>query len=227
MRLIAIATVLALCAPALSSQAQQLVAVRNVAARAGYHYSWSPDNASIVLSRSGIVVVLRPGAPVYQVNDHQEVADAAPAFAHGDLFVTSSLAAHLQALAERADPAPQATDALSPTDTFAHQAISLEARQLQGAEALAVDGSAPPNAPVIITLLAIVSADIPTILVSRHELVTDVNGRYSGVIPVASAYERGTLLRVVATSVSGAGSASAQLVTSQPNAGIDVPLEHE
>ena len=114
---------------------------------------------------------------------------------------------------------------LAQSDAPARSTISLEARQLQGAEAIYVEGSAPPNLSVTITLLATVSSDIPTIVVSRHDVVTDVNGRFGAVIPIASAYERGTLLEVLATSAAGTGSASARLVTGAPNEGVVVPLE--
>jgi len=110
-------------------------------------------------------------------------------------------------------------------DRPAQGAITLEARQLQGSEAIDVEGTAPSGAPVTITLLAMLSTDLPTILVSRHDVVTDVNGRFRAVIPAASAYERGTLLRVVATSLPGVRPASAQLVIGAPNAGVSIPLE--
>lgn len=227
MRTIALGTALALSIPALPAGAAPLVSVKDAAAHDGYRYTWSPDAANVVLSRAGIVIVLRPGAQVYQVNDRDEVADAAPSYAHGDLFVTPSLADRLQVLARRYSPtAGQGKDRIATADQSAQGTISLEARQLQGAESIAVEGTAPPNAPVTITLLAIVSSEVPTIVVSRHEIVTDVSGRFGAVIPIASAYERGTLLRVIATSLPGVASASAQLITGAPNDGVDVPLEH-
>ena len=103
--------------------------------------------------------------------------------------------------------------------------LSLDVRQHQGAEALDVSGVAPPNAPVTITLLATVSTDVPTIVVSRQDVVTDVNGRFGAVVPIASAYERGTILRIVATSLPGVIPASAQFVINAPNSGVTVPLE--
>lgn len=113
----------------------------------------------------------------------------------------------------------------STTDGAVHGQLSLEARQLQGAEAVTVEGNAPANAQVTITLWATVSPDVPTIVVSRHAVVTDVTGRFGAVIPIASAYERGTLLTIVATSATGA-SASAHLVTDAPNAGASVPFDN-
>jgi hypothetical protein len=129
-------------------------------------------------------------------------------------------------LARRFSPtAARSADALAQASSTAPGAITMEARQLQGAEAIDVSGTAPAGAPVTITLLAVVSSDLPTIVVSRHDIVTDVDGRYEATIPVASAYERGTILRVVATSAPGVASASAQLVEEAPNAGVTVPLE--
>jgi hypothetical protein len=116
---------------------------------------------------------------------------------------------------------------LAQSDSVAHGAIALEASQHQGAEAIDVTGSAPPNSPVTITLLATVSTDVPTIVVSRQDVVTDVNGRFGAVIPIASAFERGTILRIVATSLPGVIPASAQLVINAPNAGVNVPLEQK
>ena len=223
---IALATALAISLPALTAGASAQVSLRNVAAQAGYRYDRSPVDSTVVLVRAGTAVVFRPGTLVYQVNDHLEVAKVLPRLSHGDLYVTPALAAHLEALARRNSPAaaPSAQHIAS-TDTSAHGTVSLEARQLQGAEAIDVEGAAPPNAPVTITLLATVSYDVPTIVVSRHDVVTDVNGRFGAVIPIASAYERGTLLEVLATSVPGVGSASANLVTGMPNKGVIVPLE--
>jgi hypothetical protein len=129
-------------------------------------------------------------------------------------------------LARRLSPtAAHSADAASPAEATAQGSITMEARQLQGAEAISVNGSAPAGVPVTITLLAVVSSDIPTIVVSRNDVVTDANGRFNAIIPIASAYERGTLLRVVATSTSGISSATSQLVMDPPNNGVTVPLE--
>lgn len=218
--------VIALGLPALPAGAQQREAVSTVAAHSGYVYRWSTQGSVVVLSRPGIVVVLRPGSRLYQVNDHSEVADAAPSYSRGDLYVTPALAGHLEALARRLSPtAAHSAETLSTTDASARGAITMEARQLQGAEAINVEGSAPAGAPVTITLLAVVSSDLPTVVVSRHDVVTDANGRFGAIIPIASAYERGTVLRVVATSSPGVASATSQLVMQAPNNGVTVPLE--
>jgi Copper amine oxidase N-terminal domain len=218
--------VLALGLPALPAGAQSREPLATVAAHSGYTYQWSPDNAAVVLSRPGIVVVLRPGSQVYEVNDHDEIANAAPSYSRGDLFVTTSLARHLQALSRRFSPAAvHGAETISSVDADAHGSITMEARQLQGAEAISVAGSAPAGVPVTITLLAVLSSDLPTAVVSRNDVVADANGRYEVIIPIASAYERGTLLRVVATSSPGVTAAQTQLVVQAPNTGVTVPLE--
>jgi hypothetical protein len=222
----ALATALAFALPALPAGAADRVPLHHVASQAGYQYRWSPVGSSLVLYRPGTVVVLWPGAHVYQVNDHDEVADVAPSYSQGDLFVTPSLASHLEALARRTSPAAVAGAGSSSTfDRTAQGAITLEARHLQGSEAIDVEGTAPAGAPVTITLLAMVSPDVPTILVSRHDIVPDVNGRFGAVIPIASAFERGTILKILATSVSGVAQAQAQIITDAPNAGVSVPLD--
>lgn len=221
----ALATAAILALPALAAGAADNVPMHSVAAQAGYQYRWSPVGSALVLSRPGTVVVLRPGAQVYQVNDHDEVANSAPSYSRGELYVSPELAGHLQALARRTSPAAAADANSSSTyDRPVHGAITLEARQLQGFEAIDVEGTAPAGAPVTLTLLALLSPDVPTVLVSRHDVVTDVNGRFGAVVPIASAYERGTLFRVLATSLTGIASAQAQLVTDAPNLGVTIPL---
>lgn len=151
---------------------------------------------NVVLSRPGIVVVPRPGALVYTAFARRNSPAAA---------TSAEIAANVVAQA----PA----------------ALTLEARQLPGTEAIYVAGNAPANSQVTITLLATVSTDIPTILVSRHNVGTDGTGRFGAVIPIASAFERGTVLHIVATSASGIAPAQAQLITGAPNEGASVPLE--
>ena len=106
------------------------------------------------------------------------------------------------------------------------QGLSLTAQPIAGSEAISVSGNAPPGSPVTITLLATISQDIPTIVVSRHVVLPDSSGNYQVRIPVAAAYERGTLLRVFAASA-GQTSGAVQLVVGPPNGGVAVPLEQE
>lgn len=115
--------------------------------------------------------------------------------------------------------------ALSPVIASA-AGVTLNATPIAGSEAISVSGNAPPGSAVTITLLATFSQDIPTVVVSRHVVQPDASGNYQARIPVAAAYEGGTLLHVFATSA-GESSATAQLVVGPPNGGVIVPLERE
>ena len=110
------------------------------------------------------------------------------------------------------------------TVALATSAIELEARQLKGSEAISVTGRTTPNARMTLALYATISSDLPDVLVSRHEARSDENGRFGAVIPIASAYQRGTLLRVLAISATGA-TGDAHLSLDAPNAGIAVPFD--
>lgn len=110
------------------------------------------------------------------------------------------------------------------TVALATSAIELEARQLKGSEAISVTGSTAPNVRTTLSLYATISSDLPDVLVSRHDVQSDKNGRFGAVIPIASAYQRGTLLRVLAISATGA-TGDAHLSLDAPNAGIAVPFD--
>ncbi len=202
--------------------AQQADSLAALAARSGYIFQWLLPDRSVSLSRPGMLIVLRPGVVLYDVNDHVEVADRAPVTNHGDLLISPALAARLRTLANmgRSSTAPARSTILgSQAVQTAGGAVALEARALEGSEAVVVNGQTPGSAPVTITLFAIISPDLPTVFVSRHDIQTDQNGRFSGVIPIAADYMRGTVLRIVATSASGVSPATAQIVIGQPSPG--------
>lgn len=216
--------------PAIAAGAQSGVPLATVAARAGLAYRWLGPERSVSLSRPGLVVVLRPGETLYDVNDRVEIADRAPRYAGGDLVVDQSLAAHIERLASRLRPdrrttrsaslrPPAATASSGPQRTFSG-AIQIEARHLPGSEAIAVNGQAPPGAPVTITLLATLSPDIPTVLVSRSDVQTDVNGRFGAIISTAPDYLRGSTIEVLATSAPGVAPASAHVTLGAPEPGF-------
>ncbi len=209
--------------PAIAAGAQSGVPLATVAARAGLAYRWLGPERSVSLSRPGLVVVLRPGETLYDVNDRVEIAGRAPRYAGGDLVVDQSLAAHIERLARTTRSAslrpPAATAGSGPQRTFSG-AIQIEARHLPGSEAIAVNGQAPPGAPVTITLLATLSPDIPTVLVSRSDVQTDVNGRFGAIISTAPDYLRGSTIEVLATSAPGVAPASAHVTLGAPEPGF-------
>jgi hypothetical protein len=209
-----------------TAQAQSTsISLDAIAARSSYTLHWLLPERSIQLSRPGLVIVIRPGDRLYEVNNRVEVTDAAPAYVNGDMLISSTLASRLQRLA-----ALTATRASAAGMHFAAEAaqpggsITVDVRPARGAEALSINGRAPAGSPVTITLLATISPDLPTVVVSRHDVQPDANGQFQAVISNAPDYLRGSLLQVVATSA-GASPASATVTLGQPNAGVAVPFD--
>jgi hypothetical protein len=202
------------------------------AVRDGYVVQWLFPERSVSLSRPGMAIVVRPGAVMYTVNDHVEFTDTPPRYVNGDLLVSSTLIARLARLAQsggaamRREPGTASVPfASAVVQTSASGPITIDVRPQPGSEAIAVTGHTPAAAPVTITLLATFSVEIPTVVVSRHDVQPDVSGNFNATIPIAAAFARGTLLRIVAASVAGTTPASAQLVVGLPNEGVKVPIE--
>jgi len=200
-----------------------------IAAHNGYNVQWLLPERSVRLYRPGLVIVIRPGAIQYEVNTRVEFTDAAPRYVNGDLLVTSSLAARLSRLASIAAvatmPAPGVRFAQAPPVTSVSGPITLDVRPQAGSEALNVTGHAPSTAPVTITLLATISSDLPTVVVSRHDVQPDANGQFQATISIASDYLRNSTIRVLATSSAGATPAQATVTVNAPNAGVTVPFD--
>jgi hypothetical protein len=168
---------------------------------------------------------------MYFVNSRVEFTETPPRYVNGDLVISSTLAARLDRLARLAAVMQQQRyggPALRvSSEPPASGPITIDVRPQPGSEAVSVTGHAPSTAPVTITLLATFSYDVPTVVVSRHDVQPDVNGNFSAEVPIAPSFARGTILRVLATSVAGTTPASAQLVVGSPNSGVIVPLEYE
>jgi len=236
MRSLALALALVLAAPLSAMGAWQVLSLASVAKQNGYTFAWLGPERAVTLSRQGMVIVLRPGAVLYDVNSHVEIADIAPvATRSGDLLISPWLAGRLRALARVASTAaPAPAGPVSGTARGAaaapavlRGAISLQAVQVQDTQNLAVAGQAPPNAPITLTLLDTLSQDLPTVILSRHDVQSDITGHFDAVVPVASDYLPGTLVTVVATSLPEITPASAYLRLETPNAGVSLPLDRE
>lgn len=201
------------------------VSLSAVAAKDGYTLRWMLPERSAALYRPGVVIVLRPGAILYEVNDRVEVSDAAPRYINGDLIVSQRFATRLGELAV-SRPASIARDGAGPaTAPNFTGALAVEMQPLAGDEAVTINGQAPAGAPVTLTLLATISSDLPTVVVSRHDVQPDVNGRFSATVPIASDYTRGSILRVLATSAPGVTPATAQVYVGPPNGAMTLPLD--
>jgi len=213
----------------------QGIALASLARSAGLQYEWLAATRAVQLSGPGIVLVVRPGDNLYEVNDRVEVTATAPLYLSNDIYVSRALANHIATLARQAQQlvgeqiaqAERAADAVRSEAVVAQiqGTILLTVVPLKGAEALLVTGQAPPAVPVRITLLATLSSDIPNVLLSRHDLTAGPDGKFQAIVPIAPDYMKGTFLHVLATSVPGVVSASTQLVVDAPNAGVKVPAE--
>lgn len=225
MRSLAAAIILVAILPIHAQAGTQVISLASVAAQNGYTLRWLGPERSVSLTRDGTEIVLRPGQAIYDVNAHVEVADVPPvATRSGDVLISSWLAGRLRALARHSTPAASAPVPVRVLAGGVPQgSIVLHARQLDDEQSLAVAGEAPPNVPVTITLLATLAPDLPTVVLSRHDVQSDVTGRFEAVVSVASDYMPGTLVTVLATSVGDISPASAYLRLVTPNAGATVP----
>jgi len=181
------------------------------------------------------VLVIRPGDNLYEVDDRVEVTAVTPRYISNDIYVSRKLANHINQLAWQAQRLASIQEAQAASIVNAmlqqvnapelHGTIVLNVTQLQGAEALLVTGTAPPSAPVRITLLATLSSDVPNVLLSRHDLTAGPDGKFQAIVPIAPDYMRDSFIHVLATSSPGVTSASSQLLIHSANFGINVPVE--
>jgi hypothetical protein len=221
------------------ASAEAGIPLASVARSANLQYDWLTATRAVQLSGPGIVLVIRPGDYLYDVNDRVEVASVAPYYASNDIYVTPALAKHITSLARQAQWAESAQEArfakaaaieVNQERTEAivgtmEGSIVISATQLKGAEAVLITGQAPPLAPVLITLLATLSSELPNVLLSRHQTTAGPDGKFQAILPIAPDYWRDTFIHVLATSSPGVTPASAQLLVQEPNAGVKVPAD--
>jgi hypothetical protein len=228
---------LLLATPHASAAGSQEVPLASVARSAHLDYAWLGAARALQLSGPGIVFVIRPGDYVYDVNDRVEVTAVLPRYVSNDIYVSKKLADHIISLARQAQVAEQQSEARlanaaaaaanqARTDVIvgeAQGAIVLQATQLNGAEALLITGQAPPTLPVMITLLATLSPEIPNVLLSRQTLTAGPDGKFQGIVPISPDYMRDTFVHVLATSLPGVTSANTELLLHEPNPDAHVP----
>lgn len=223
-----------LATPGLAVAAQQGVPLASVARVANLQYEWLAAQRAVQLSCPGLVLIIRPGDQLYEINDRVEVASSTPYYSANDIYVSRALASHIEALASQAwlavseaqNRARQAAlEEESSVTPELHGTIVLQVKPLKGAEALLITGQAPPSAPIRITLLGTLSYALPNVLLSRHDITSGPDGTFQAVVPIGPDYFEGTYIHVLATSVPGVASASAQVTILPPNAGVRVPPE--
>ena len=205
------------------------VSLSRVAAQSGYALTWLGAERSVEISKPGMLIVIRPGQSLFEVNDRIETTAVAPRYADNDLYISKSFANRIAQLARQPELPRGAFQSADLGRTVVAQssavkgAIQMEVHPLPGSEAIIVSGHAPPNAPVTITLYATFSTDLPTVVLTRNDAHPDASGRFSTIVPIAPDYFRGSHIDVLASSLPGVTAATAQYVVGPPNANAVVP----
>jgi hypothetical protein len=213
-------------APVLSDQE---IALARVAAQLGYGYAYLGVEDAVQLTRPGLVVLIRPGEKLIDVNDRTETVDVSPRFSRDDLYVSDSFVERLRRLAEKYPVASSRIEGqpavLSPSSVMQAGAITLDVRQIAGSQSLSVSGKAPASVPITLTLKETFWTEIPDVVLNRTEITADAAGHFETVVPVAPGFLRGGILTLTASSFPRITVASAQLVLKAPNDGVDVPAQ--
>jgi hypothetical protein len=199
------------------------------AADLGYAYSYLGPEDAVALTKPGVTIVIRPGERLFDVNDRTEAMEgSAPVFSHSDIYISDALFSRLRQIAgkypsqtsgERAIVVQNGSASANVTGAITGLTLS----QVPGKQDINVWGKAPANVPITLTLIGTFTTEIPDVVISRNEVVSDADGSFKTDIPPASAFYRGAILTVVASSVTGVSSAKAQIVLKSPNGNVDVP----
>ncbi len=218
----ALTFIAAVAAPAVAAETS--FPLMRVAAENGYAYAFLAGEGAVSLSRPDVVVVLRAGQKLYRVGDRVVAADRAPYYDGTDLVVSPAVAAYLRRLAQAFPVAlpplapPRLTAAVTGT-------LSVEARQVAGRDAIAVSGRGPADAPVLVTLTAEISRDLPVVVLSRVLTRVKPDGTYGADIGISSAPPRESVVIATVTSVTGVTSSSARVVLKATSPSVTSPLD--
>lgn len=217
----------ALTAAVGTAAANDGVSLTHLAPALGYTYTWVASESAVALTRPGLYVLVRSGNPIYDVNDAIETAAQAPQFRDNQMYIGAALASRLRALAVKYAPRVEhpATVAAGPPAEAPHGALTVAATPTTISDAVVVSGSGPANLPLTITLSADVARDLPRILLSRTNVVTDAAGNYSVQISTAPLHLQKSVVLVSATSVPGVSAAHVSFILGQPSPKIAHPLD--
>ncbi|GAC1656917.1 MAG: hypothetical protein NVS9B12_08800 [Vulcanimicrobiaceae bacterium] len=203
-----------------------MYSLRAVAAQSGFSYSWLAAEQAAAIERPGVVIVVRPGNQFYEVNDGSEFAGSAPRSAGSDILIPQRLVQRIRLLARAEGSAAIAQAAtLSVGSAPLSGALSMTVTPVNGQEALFVSGSGPQSAPVTLTLLATVSREIPDVILSRDDLITGRDGKFSATLWIAPDFMRDTILTVRATSLDTVAPFQTHVLVGSPNPHVTVPAE--
>ena len=218
-----------LMTPATSVFAAHQTSLAVAAARLGYAYSYLGPEDAVALTKPGVTIVIRPGERLFDVNDRTEAMDgSAPQFSHSDLLISDALYARLKQISAKYPSQTSGERAIVVQNGSARAVVSgaisgLTLSQAAGSQHIHIQGKAPANVPVTLTLYGTFTTEIPDVVISRNEVVSDADGSFKTEISPASAFYHGAILTLVASSVTGVTSAKAQIVLEAPNGNVNVP----
>jgi hypothetical protein len=217
-------------------RAEEGYALSKVAADLGYKYAYlGPENA-VSLYRPGVTVLVRPADILFYVNDKTESMTGSPPYFYLDeVYVSAEFVDRLRQIAARYPANPGTGQApvvvVNPNGPGrlpgrASGAVSvLSVTQKPGQFQVLIDGKAPANLPITITLVQTASRWLPDIVLSRTNSTTDADGRFHADISIAPGYYSGSIISVVVSSVPGITTRTAQIVMTPPNWTVTVPAD--
>jgi len=208
-----------------------LTSLTDVAKKLGYTYAYLGPDEAVSLNRPGVSVIIRPGAPLFDMNDRTiPVSGSVPVYSNGDIYVSTAMIGLLRRLA-------------GPNAVLGHDAVadvqpmmgmhphrpavidSLSAMHIEGDQALRVAGQASPYAAITLTLVAKLSRSIPDVVVSRLHVSADKSGAFSSRVPIAPVYFTGSLFTVVAATDADTSRSVTTTVSEFPNKHTTIPSE--
>ncbi|MFN2529564.1 MAG: hypothetical protein ABR584_12700 [Candidatus Baltobacteraceae bacterium] len=227
MKLIAALSALGILALGVSAAgaADKLLSLRAVASQSGYSYSWLAAEQAAAIERPGVVIVIRPGNSLYEINDGSEFASSVPQSAGSDILIPQSLARRIRLLAH--DEASSAVSRVAPLVVRRYRpgSLSMSAFHIEGTESLAIAGNGPPSVPLTLTVFATLSRDLPEVILSRYDVATDRAGNFSATVSIAPNFMRDSILTVRASSLDSVNPAQAQVLVGPPSPHATVPAE--
>jgi hypothetical protein len=229
------AIVAAIYATAPAAIAGHETALAKAAADLGFQYSYLGPEDAVALTKSGVTVVIRPGERLFDVNDRTEAMDGnPPRFSHSDIYISDALLRRLRAISAFYGGTPSGERPITVMQGPASGAAAVTGSitgltlvQAPGKQEVSVGGKAPANAQITLTLIGTFSSEVPDVVLSRHEVLADVDGTFKTDLSVAPGYYRGGILTLVASSGPGISPAKAHIVMKAPNGNVSVPNDQE
>jgi hypothetical protein len=213
------------CSPV--AAADHVVSLTHLAPTLGYTYTWISSESAVALTRPGLYVLIRTGNPLYDVNDSVESTTQVPQYHDNDLFIGTGLTQRLRALAQKYRAHANLGDTETPARSVAAASgsLTLSVAPTGSSDAIVARGTGPANVPLTITLSADIIRDMPRVLLSRTNVQTDDEGKFSVVISTAPLYLQNSLVLVSATSLPGVAEARTSFVLGQTSPAIAHPVD--